>query len=272
MDMACPFLNGGYNRKCGKTFWSTLPTACEKGVSKMESNTELKMPEHVAIILDGNGRWAKAKNMPRNYGHAQGARNVEVICEEAYRMGIQYLTVYAFSTENWKRPQDEVEALMKLLRNYMKTCLKTAAKNNMCVRVLGDKEGLDEDIRSRIEELENATRSNTGLHFQIALNYGGRDEIRRAVRKIAEKVRSGELLPENVSEEVVGQELDTAGIPDPDLLIRTCGEQRISNFLLWQLAYTEFYFSSVPWPDFTKDELYRAVEAYNHRERRYGRI
>ena len=139
----------------------------------------MNIPNHVAIILDGNGRWAKAKGMPRNYGHVQGAKNVEVICEEAYRMGIQYLTVYAFSTENWKRPQDEVDALMTLLRNYMKTCLKTAAKNNMCVRVIGDKEGLDEDIRSRINQLEEATKNNTGLHFQIALNYGGRDEVRR---------------------------------------------------------------------------------------------
>ena len=145
----------------------------------------LKIPNHVAIILDGNGRWAKSKGMPRNYGHVQGAKTVEVICEEAYRMGIQYLTVYAFSTENWTRPQEEVDALMKLLRNYMKTCLKTAAKNNMCVRILGDKTGLDADIRERIEQLEEATKENTGLHFQIAINYGGRDEIVRAVKKLA---------------------------------------------------------------------------------------
>ena len=139
-----------------------------------------KMPVHVAIILDGNGRWAKAKGMPRNYGHVQGAKTVEVICEEAYRMGIAYLTVYAFSTENWNRPKEEVDALMKLLRNYMKTCLKTAEKNRMCVRVLGDKTGLDADIRQRIEELEQATKNNDGLHFQIALNYGGRDELAAA--------------------------------------------------------------------------------------------
>ncbi len=231
---------------------------------------ELKMPRHVAIILDGNGRWAKAKGMPRNYGHVQGAKTVEVICEEAYRMGIQYLTVYAFSTENWNRPQDEVDALMKLLRNYMKTCLKTAEKNRMCVRVLGDKTRLDEDIRTRIGELEEATRNNDGLHFQIAINYGGRDELVRAVRKISAKLEAGELRAEAISEEVLNNELDTAGIPDPDLLIRTCNEQRISNFLLWQLAYTEFYFTPVPWPDFTKEELIKAVEAYNHRDRRYG--
>ena len=210
--------------------------------------------------------------MPRNYGHVQGAKNVEVICEEAYRMGIQYLTVYAFSTENWNRPKDEVDALMKLLRNYMKTCLKTAAKNNMCVRVIGDKTRLDEDIRKRIDELEKATANNTGLHFQIALNYGGRDEIRRAAIRIAQKVRDGELELDQITEDVIGGQLDTAGIPDPDLLIRTCDEERISNFLLWQLAYTEFYFTPVAWPDFTKAELEKAVEAYNHRDRKYGLV
>ena len=231
---------------------------------------ELKMPNHVAIILDGNGRWAKAKGMPRNYGHVQGAKTVEVICEEAYKMGIQYLTVYAFSTENWNRPQDEVDALMKLLRNYMKNCLKTAEKNRMCVRVLGDKSRLDEDIRTRIEELEQATKNNDGLHFQIAINYGGRDEIVRAAKKMAEKLQSGELQAEDMDAGCLESFLDTAGIPDPDLLIRTCNEQRISNFLLWQLAYTEFYFTPVPWPDFTKEELIKAVEAYNHRDRRYG--
>jgi len=230
----------------------------------------LKMPNHVAIILDGNGRWAKAKGLPRNYGHVQGAKTVEEICEVAYKMGIQYLTVYAFSTENWNRPQDEVDALMKLLRNYMKNCLKTAEKNRMCVRVLGDKTRLDEDIRTRIEELEEATKNNDGLHFQIAINYGGRDELVRATKKLAEKIASGALAPEDINEASVSSFLDTAGIPDPDLLIRTCNEQRISNFLLWQLAYTEFYFTPVPWPDFTKEELVKAVEAYNRRDRRYG--
>ena len=231
---------------------------------------ELKMPRHVAIILDGNGRWAKAKGMPRNYGHVQGAKTVEVICEEAYRMGIQYLTVYAFSTENWNRPKDEVDALMKLLRNYMKTCLQTAKKNRMCVRVLGEKSRLDQDIRDRIAELEEATKDNDGLHFQIATNYGGRDEILRAAKKLVRKVEQGQLKAADLTEADLSGCLDTAGIPDPDLLIRTCNEQRISNFLLWQLAYTEFYFTPVPWPDFSKEELVRAVEAYNHRDRRYG--
>ena len=231
---------------------------------------EMKMPQHVAIILDGNGRWAKAKGMPRNYGHIQGAKTVETICEDAYKMGIRYLTVYAFSTENWNRPKDEVDALMKLLRNYMKTCLQTAKKNRMCVRVLGEKSRLDEDIRTRIEELEAATKDNDGLHFQIAINYGGRDEIVRAMRKLAERVESGELSAGEITEELVEESLDTAGIPAPDLLIRTCNEQRISNFLLWQLAYTELYFTPVAWPDFTKEELRKAVEAYNHRDRRFG--
>lgn len=233
---------------------------------------ELKMPNHVAIILDGNGRWAKAKGLPRNMGHVEGAKNVEAICEEAYRMGIQYLTVYAFSTENWNRPREEVDALMKLLRNYMKTCLKTAEKNRMCVRVLGEKSRLDQDIQVRIRELEEATKNNDGLHFQIAINYGGRDEIVRAVKRIGQEIRRGELEPQEITEQLISEHLDTYGIPEPDLLIRTCNEQRISNFLLWQLAYTEFYFTPVPWPDFDREELVKAVEAYNHRDRRYGRI
>ena len=231
---------------------------------------DLKMPRHVAIILDGNGRWAKAKGMPRNYGHVEGAKTVETICEEAYKMGIQYLTVYAFSTENWNRPKDEVDALMKLLRNYMKNCLKTAEKNRMCVRIIGDVSRLDQDLQKKIAELEEATKDNDGLHFQVAINYGGRDELVRASRKIAERIAGGEVRPEDVTEEMFGAGLDTAGLPDPDLLIRTCNEQRISNFLLWQLAYTEFYFTPVAWPDFTRDELLKAVEAYNRRDRKYG--
>lgn len=230
----------------------------------------MNVPQHIAIILDGNGRWAKAKGMPRNYGHAQGSKNVERICEEAYKMGVKYLTVYAFSTENWSRPKSEVDALMKLLRNYMKTCLKTAEKNRMKVRVLGDKTGLDEDIRTRIEELEAATVNNDGLNFQIALNYGSRDEMIRAIRKLAKDCEDGKRKSEEISEELFETYLDTHGIPDPDLLIRTSGELRLSNYLLWQLAYTEFYFTDVLWPDFTKEELIKAIEHYNKRERRFG--
>ena len=236
----------------------------------MEGN--LKIPNHVAIILDGNGRWAKAKGMPRNYGHVQGAKTVEVICEEAYRMGIQYLTVYAFSTENWNRPQDEVDALVKLLRNYMKTCLKTAEKNRMRVRVIGDKTGLDEDIRTRIKELEEASKNNDGLNFQIAINYGSRDEMLRSMRKMYADLRDGKLQENEIDETHFEAYLDTKDIPDPDLLIRTSGEQRLSNYLLWQLAYSEFYFTEVPWPDFHKEELEKAVEAYNKRDRRFGAL
>ena len=232
----------------------------------------MNVPQHIAIILDGNGRWAKSKGMPRNYGHAQGAKNVEKICEEAWRMGIKYLTVYAFSTENWSRPQNEVDALMNLLRNYMKTCLKTAEKNRMRVRVIGDKTGLDEDIRTRIKELEEASKNNDGLNFQIAINYGSRDEMIRAMRKMTKDCADGRFAPEEITEELFEGYLDTHGIPDPDLLIRTSGELRLSNYLLWQLAYAEFYFTDVPWPDFSKEELEKAIEQYNSRDRRYGGI
>ena len=232
----------------------------------------MKVPQHIAIILDGNGRWAKAKGMPRNYGHAQGSKNVERICEEAWRMGIKYLTVYAFSTENWSRPESEVAALMKLLRNYMKTCLKTAEKNDMKIRVIGDNALSQSDIKRRIRELEEATVDNGGLNFTIALNYGSRDEIVRASRKMAEDCAEGRLDPESIDETVFESYLDTHGIPDPDLMIRTSGEQRLSNYLLWQLAYSEFYFTDVPWPDFTKEELEKAVEEYNHRHRRFGGV
>ena len=229
----------------------------------------MNVPQHIAIILDGNGRWAKAKGMPRNYGHAQGSKNVEKICEAAYKMGVKYLTVYAFSTENWSRPQSEVDALMKLLRNYMKTCLKTAEKNRMRVRVIGDKTGLDEDIRTRIKELEEASKNNDGLNFQIAINYGSRDEITRAVNRMLEDQKAGKLATP-VEEETISNYLDTAGIPDPDLMIRTSGEFRISNFLLWELSYAEFYITDTYWPDFDAAEFRKAIEAYSARDRRFG--
>lgn len=228
------------------------------------------IPAHVAIILDGNGRWAKEKGMPRNYGHMQGARAVEDILEVARDMGIKYLTVYAFSTENWNRPEAEVSALMKILRNYLKTSIKKSMKNNVRCRVIGDKTALSPDIQEAIAELEKATAGNTGLTFSIAINYGGRDEITRAVRKVADKVKSGELDPSDISEEIINSNLDTNYLPDPDLLIRTCNEQRISNFLLWQCAYTEFYFAQVAWPDFDKEQLQMAVDAYASRNRKFG--
>ncbi len=230
----------------------------------------MNIPNHVAIILDGNGRWAKAKGLPRTAGHVQGAKVVEDMCEITYNMGINYFTVYAFSTENWSRPKEEVDALMKLLRNYMVNCKKRANKNNMKVRVIGDKTGLDEDIQEKIADLEEATKNNTGLHFTIAINYGGRDEITRAAKKLCKEVEEGKLKADDIDIDMLSNALDTGDYPDPDLLIRTCGEQRISNFLLWQLAYSEFYFCDKPWPDFDKKELEKAIEAYNNRDRKYG--
>ena len=231
---------------------------------------ERKIPVHVAIIMDGNGRWAKKRGLPRTAGHAQGARTVEQILEDADHMGIRDLTVYAFSTENWSRPDSEVRALMNLLRTYMKTSLQKCARNNVRIRVIGDKSKLDKDLQTSIANLERDTASNTGIGFQIAINYGARDEITRAVRSAAEKIRTGELSPDEITENLISDSLDTGGIPDPDLLIRTGGEQRISNFLLWQTAYSELYFCDVAWPDFNKAELEKAVDAFNHRERRYG--
>ena len=232
----------------------------------------MNVPKHVAIILDGNGRWAKAHGMPRNYGHIQGAKAVEDICEDSYNLGVKYLTVYAFSTENWSRPKDEVDALMKLLRNYMKNCLQRASKNNMCVRVIGEKSRLDDDIRESIERLEEGTKNNTGLFFTIAINYGSRDEITRAVRKIAENVKDGKIDPSDITEETIAENLDTAGLPDPDLLIRTCSEKRISNFLLWQISYSEIYVTDIAWPDFDKKALEKAIEEYSKRNRKFGNI
>ena len=230
----------------------------------------MKIPQHVAIILDGNGRWAKSKGMPRNYGHTMGAKNVEKICDIAGHMGIKYLTVYAFSTENWGRPQPEVDELMRLLGSYMKTCLKTAKKNNMRVRVLGDLSRLSPKLQEQILELERVSRAYDGFNFQIALNYGSRDEMLRAMKKMYTDIKTGKLSEHAVTEEVFSGYLDTADLPDPDLLIRTSGEQRLSNYLLWQLAYSEFYFTDVPWPDFDEEELKKAVAAYQNRERRYG--
>lgn len=241
-------------------------------MGKINNAENLKIPKHVAVILDGNGRWAKKRMLPRNLGHVQGAKAVEQICEDAFDLGIKYLTVYAFSTENWNRPADEVNAIMKLLRNYLIDCIKRANNNNMKVRVIGDKVRLNDDIRQRIVELEEATAKNTGLNFTIALNYGSRDEMTRAMRSIAQEVEEGRIRPEQIDDSLFSRYLDTREIPDPDLLIRTSGEERLSNFLLWQCAYTEFYFTDVLWPDFNKNELIKAIEKYNSRDRRYGGI
>ncbi len=231
----------------------------------------MRVPNHIAIILDGNGRWAKKRGMPRSFGHVKGCENLEDICEVAKELGVKYLTVYAFSTENWKRSKEEVDGLMKLFRNYLKKCIKISQKNNMRVKVIGDITAFDSDIQESIKKLEDFSKDFTDLHFQIALNYGSRDEITRAVNRMLEDQKAGKLeIP--VSEDTISDYLDTAGLPDPDLMIRTSGELRLSNYLLWQLAYSEFYFTDVPWPDFKKDELVKAIEKYNERDRRYGGV
>ena len=232
----------------------------------------MNVPNHIAIILDGNGRWAKAKGMPRSYGHVKGCANLETICDDMKELGVKYLTVYAFSTENWKRSREEVEGLMKLFRSYLKKCLKISERNKMRVKIIGDITAFDQDIQEKIVQLEEFSKDYDELYFQIALNYGSRDEITRGMRRMAQDVAEGKLLPSEVTEDAIGNYLDTAGVPDPDLMIRTSGELRLSNFLLWQMAYTEFYFTDVPWPDFNKAELLRAIDTYNHRDRRYGGV
>ena len=231
----------------------------------------MRVPNHIAIILDGNGRWAKKRGMPRSFGHVKGCENLEDICEVAKELGVKYLTVYAFSTENWKRSKEEVDGLMKLFRNYLKKCIKISQKNNMRVKVIGDITAFDSDIQESIEKLEDFSKDFTDLHFQIALNYGSREEITRAVNRMLEDQKAGKLETP-VSEDTISGYLDTAGLPDPDLMIRTSGELRLSNYLLWQLAYSEFYFTDVPWPDFKKEELVKAIEKYNERDRRYGGV
>ena len=229
-----------------------------------------KIPTHVAIIMDGNGRWAKRKLLPRAMGHSAGANNVEPMCKAAWDLGIKYLTVYAFSTENWTRSDDEVSTLMKLLKQYMEGCIEKSRRNNMRVRVIGDISRLSADMQEAIRRLEDYSKDFDGLQFQVALNYGGRDEILRAAKKYAEDCKAGTILPEALDETMFKSYLDTADIPDPDLLIRTSGEYRISNFILWELAYTEMYFTDVYWPDFSKEELEKAIEYYGGRDRRFG--
>ncbi|MGL5435281.1 MAG: isoprenyl transferase [Lachnospiraceae bacterium] len=237
----------------------------------MEQNlNDMVIPGHVAIILDGNGRWAKRRGLPRTMGHKEGCITVEKTVETAARMGIEYLTVYGFSTENWKRSTDEVGALMQLFRYYMVRLLKVASANNVRVRMIGDKSRFAQDIIDGITRLEDQTKDNTGLTFVIAVNYGSRDEITRAVRQLVQAGKDGKMDPADITESLVASYLDTAGMPDPDLLIRTSGEIRLSNYLLWQLAYTEIYVTECLWPDFNQEELSRAIAAYNKRDRRYG--
>ena len=232
----------------------------------------MNVPNHVAIILDCNGRWAKSKGMPRHYGQVKGCQNLEDMCEVIMDMGVKYLTVYAFSTENWRRSKEEVEGLLDIFRGYLKRCKKIAKKHNLQIRIIGDPTAFPEDLQNGITELEEYSSQFDGAQFLVALNYGGRDELTRAMKKMGAAIKAGELDPSQITETTVSDFLDTAGVPDPDLMIRTSGEQRLSNFLTWQLAYTEFYFTEVPWPDFDKEELVKAFEKYNKRDRRFGGV
>lgn len=233
---------------------------------------ELAVPAHVAMILDGNGRWAKKRGLPRQMGHKKGCETLEQIIGDAAEIGIQYLTVYAFSTENWRRPEEEVGALMQLFRYYAKRLLKRAKENNIRVKMIGERHRFSPDLVEAINMLERETKENTGMTFIFAVNYGSRDEITRAVRRMVSDCQSGTLTPSSITEDCVASYLDTAGIPDPDLLIRTSGELRLSNFLLWQLAYAEFYVTDCLWPDFNREELVNAIRHYNKRERRFGGV
>lgn len=232
----------------------------------------LNIPEHVAIILDGNGRWAKNKHMPRTYGHTVGSKVVERTVEDASNIGIKYLTVYVFSTENWKRSQDEVSMLFSLIERYLRSLIKKSKKNKVRCRVIGRRDNMSSSMLQVIEKLEEETKDNTGLTFTLAINYGGRDEITRAVQGIAQDVKDGKLNAEDITESTISDYLDTSGMPDPDLLIRTGGDERLSNYLPWQLTYTEFYFTPVLWPAFTKNDLIDAVIKYNGRDRRFGGV
>jgi undecaprenyl diphosphate synthase len=233
-------------------------------------NRPVAVPAHIAIIMDGNGRWAKARGLPRTAGHRKGVEAVRRTVEAAGELGIRYLTLYGFSSENWKRPADEIVDLMGLLRRYLRAETAELQRNNVRLRVIGDRTTLDADIVALIEGAEDQMRANTGLNLTVALSYGGRQELTAAARALARDVAAGAVRPDDIDEAMFERYLSTRGIPDPDLLIRTSGEQRVSNFLLWQTAYTELVFSSVLWPDFGRDELVAAIHEYGRRERRYG--
>ena len=229
-----------------------------------------RIPSHIAIIMDGNGRWAKKRSLPRKAGHKAGAEALEGIIDDCRTLGVKHLTVYAFSTENWKRSQEEVDAIMDLLRQYLKTYFRRFLNDNVKMDVIGEISRLDRDIQEQILEIENLSKDKDGLTVHIALNYGGRDELCRTIRKMAEKVEQGELHSADITEETIEKFLDTAGTPDPELVIRTSGEERVSNFLLWQIAYSEFYFTDTLWPDFNRTSLEEAIYSYQNRERRFG--
>lgn len=235
-----------------------------------QAKQTLKIPNHVAIILDGNGRWAERRHLPRKLGHAQGCETLEQTIRDCNELGIKYLTVYGFSTENWKRSEEEVGALMTLFRQYIIKLKKVAVEEGCRVISIGDRSRFSQVLIDGLNELEELTKDLTEMTLVLALNYGGRDEITRATRRMYRAVAEGKLDPETITEQTVSSYLDTAGLPDPDLLIRTSGEIRLSNFLIWQCAYTEIYVTDVLWPDFNMEELIKAVEAYGKRDRRFG--
>lgn len=241
-------------------------------MSLLENIDKNNIPKHIAIIMDGNGRWAKKRNMPRSFGHKEGTKRVIEIVEASYKLGIKSLSLYAFSTENWKRPKDEVNALMKLLVQYLRSEVSELHRNKVVLRVLGDITALADECRKEIEESIELTKNNTGLVLNFAFNYGGRDEIIRAVKNVVDDVQEGKINKENITQELFANYLYTKDSPDPDLIIRPSGEQRLSNFLLWQCAYSEFWYSNINWPDFSEKDLQQAIYDYQNRDRRFGGV
>ena len=237
---------------------------------RFDSGASLKIPRHIAIIMDGNGRWAKARHLPKIAGHRAGAKTAQNIIEAAAKMGVKVLTLYTFSTENWKRPKGEVEALFGLLENYLDREAEKLNKNNIKFSIIGDMGGLPASVGGKLKNVMESTKNNTGLTLNLALNYGGRPEIINAVRRIAKDVKDGALAIDDIDESRFAEYLYTRDLPDPDLLIRTSGEFRISNFLLWQIAYSEFYITKKMWPDFNKNDFKKAITEYQARQRRFG--
>ncbi|HAK43398.1 MAG TPA: isoprenyl transferase [Clostridium sp.] len=238
---------------------------------KIQLDMEL-IPAHIAIIMDGNGRWAKQRKLPRTMGHRAGMKNIKMMVEESSNLGVKYLTLYAFSTENWKRPAEEVGALMDLVVEFINKEFEELHRNNVRLNSIGDISKLTEKSRVAIEDAKQKTRNNTGLTLNIALNYGGRDEIVKGVKEIAKDVLEGKLKLDSIDDQVISNHLYTKGMPDPDIIIRPSGELRISNYLLWQSAYSEFWFSNINWPDFTKADLRRAISDFQNRDRRFGGV
>jgi len=239
---------------------------------RLETIDMNNLPCHIGVIMDGNGRWAKKRGLPRSAGHQAGADTLKKIVTECNNMGIKYITVYAFSTENWKRPKEEVNFLMNLLLSYLRDSEKTLAKENVVIRAIGGREELSEEIRAQIKKTEEFTKNNTGIVMNIALNYGSREELVSAAKKIATRAKGGEIEIDGITEDMISSELYTAGQPDPDLIIRTSNELRLSNFLMWQSAYSELYFTKTLWPDFSVRDLHNAILEYQSRNRRYGGV